>query len=42
MADPERAPGSGRHPLRFEVRTVGALQCADVVIVSAEHVRGAR
>jgi hypothetical protein len=42
VADPERAAGSGRHLLGFEVRMVGALQSADVVVVSAEHVRGAR
>ena len=41
MADPERAAGSGRYLLGFEVRMVGALQSADVVVVSAEHVRGA-
>ena len=42
VADPERAAGSGRHLLRFEVRMVGTLQSADVVVVTAEHVRGAR
>ena len=42
VADPERAPSSGRHLLDFKMRMVGALQSADVVVVSAEHVRSPR